>query len=125
MKAATIRRQSTVRRMVASVMLVAVALSFVAPSIGAAAAPVGDCPLAPPGERHATVVHAMPDSACEHTGPGPCLSTLGCLAAPPAIAMPAANFVVPTTLIVLAVRPATHFGDLFRTGPPTPPPNQI
>jgi len=125
MKAGTMRWQSTVRRMFASMTLAALALSFVAPSIEAAAAPLRDCPLAPEGERHAMVVHAMPDSACEHTGPGPCLGTLGCLAAPPAIAMPAANFVVPTTLIVLAVRPATHFGDLFRTGPPTPPPNHI
>lgn len=106
-------------------MLAAVALSLFAPSIGAAAAPVGDCPLGPTGERHAIVAHEMPDSACEHTGPGPCLGTLGCLAVPPAIALAPANVVVPTTLILLAVRPVAHFGDLFRTGPPTPPPNQI
>ncbi len=118
-------RQSTMRRVLASVMLAALTLSFGASSAGAWAAARG-CPLAPATSSHGpALVAAMPDGVCEHTAAGPCLATLGCVTVAPAIALAPTLFVIPNSVIVVAARPAPHYGDLLRMGPPTPPPNQI
>lgn len=119
-------RQSTIRRVLASVMLAALTLSFAASSAGAGWVAAQGCPPAPANQsRGPALVAAMPDGMCEHLAAGPCLATLGCVTVAPAIALVPTLLVVPNSVIVLAARPAPHFGDLFRTGPPTPPPNQI
>jgi len=79
--------------------------------------------MAPRGGAPALVA-GMADGACEHTDVGPCLAALGCVTAPPAIRPAAALLVTPTRLIVLGGAPTSHIGDLYRTGPPTPPPNR-
>lgn len=119
----TLRRRSAIRRILASVMLAGLALSFAMPL--ASGADAGrDCPLAPSGGAPALVA-GMDSGACEHIDVGPCLTTLGCATAAPAIRPSAALFVSPAKLIVLGAPPVPHLGDLYRTGPPTPPPNQI
>ncbi len=77
------------------------------------------------GRRRAAIGAAMADAACDHTAAGPCMGALGCVTVAPAIANVPTTLVVPADLITFAIRPAPQFGDLFRTGPPTPPPNQI
>ncbi len=116
-------RQSTMRRVLASVTLAALTLSFAASSAEAGWA-AARCPLPPANQSHGPVlVAAMPAGVCEHTAAGPCVATLGCVTVAPAIALVPTFLVVPNSVMVLAARPAPHFGDLFRTGPPTPPPN--
>jgi hypothetical protein len=66
----------------------------------------------------------MDGGACEHTDAGPCLATLGCVTVAPAIQPAAALLVTPTRLIALGGAPTSHIGDLYRSGPPTPPPNR-
>jgi hypothetical protein len=112
----------TVKRGLASVVLAVVVLSFVTPPLGGGA--TRECPLAP-GGGGPVLVAGMDGSACEHTDVGPCLAALGCVTAAPAIRPAAALLTIPTRLIVLAAAPTPHVGDLYRTGPPTPPPNHI
>lgn len=120
----TIVRRATLRRVLASVTLAGLALSLAAPSLLAGGTSARDCPLAPATGSHGPVlVNALPEGDCEHTDTGPCVATLGCVTVAPAIALVPTLLVVPKDLIELAPRPAPHFGDLFRAGPPTPPPN--
>ena len=113
------------RRLLASVTLAVLALSFAAPLAGGAVRPAShSCPMAPTGGAP-VLVAGMDGGACEHADVGPCLPGFGCVTVPPAIRPVAALFVTPARLIVLGAPPAPHFGDLYRTGPPTPPPNQI
>lgn len=123
----TIVRRATLRRVLASFMLAGLVLSLAAPSLLSGARIARDCPLAPgSGARGPALVHAMPDDgACDRSDAGACLGTLGCVIVSPAIAIVPTLLVVPNRLIVLNPRPAPHFGDLFRTGPPTPPPDLI
>jgi len=112
----------TVKRGLASVVLAVVVVLFVTPPLGGGA--TRECPLAPGGGGPALVA-GMADGACEHTDVGPCLAALGCVTAAPAIRPAPALLVTPTRLIVLGAAPTSHIGDLYRTGPPTPPPNQV
>jgi len=114
----------TVKRGLASVVLAVVVLSFVTPPLAGGAAATGDCPLTP-GGGGPVLVAGMDDGACEHTDAGPCLRALGCVTAAPAIRPTAILLVTPTRLIVLGAASTPQVGDLYRTGPPTPPPNQV
>ena len=119
-----VRQRSRGQRILASIMLASFALSLTVPSLATGLAVSRDCPLAPTsGHQGSVVVNPMTDGTCEHTGAGPCLGALGCVTAPPVIAIVPTFLVVPNNLIVLVTRSAAPFGDLFRTGPPTPPPN--
>lgn len=113
-----------VKRGFASVMLAVVLLSFVTPLLADGGGAGRDCPMAPRGGAPALVA-GMEGGACEHTDVGPCLTTLGCVSAAPAIRPAAALLFTPSGLIVLGAAPTLQVGDLFRIGPPTPPPNQI
>ena len=105
------------RRVLASLTLGALALTW---------APPPGCPVTPSrGGGAPAIGAAMADAACDHTAAGPCMGALGCVTVAPAIANVPTTLVVPADLITFAIRPAPQFGDLFRTGPPTPPPNQI
>lgn len=111
--------------MLASVMLAGLAFSYAAPLLAGGATDVG-CPLAPKTGSPASVLTAgMDGGGCEHMDAAPCMSALGCVASAPAIRSLRVALVIPSTLIVLGVPSAPQFGDLYRTGPPTPPPNQI
>jgi hypothetical protein len=108
------------RRLLASVILAGLALSYATPVLA------GSCPLAPTTNSGAPVLLAgMDDSACEHIDAAPCVSALGCVTAAPALSSLDVLLVVPTNLIVFGAPPAPCHGDLYRTGPPTPPPNHI
>lgn len=116
--------QGPMRRLLASVMLAGLTLTYATP-LAAGAGSFG-CPLAPARGNSSPVLLAdMDDGACEHIDAAPCVATLGCVTAAPAIRSSRVALVVPTTLILLGALPAPHLGDLYRTGPPTPPPNQI
>jgi hypothetical protein len=112
------KRGGVIKRMLASVMLAAVALSLVAPTTARR-----DCPLTS-GARVA-VVNAMPDGACEHTGAGPCLAALGCVTSAPALTVASTGLMVSSGSIALEPRQIPRLADLYRAGPPTPPPNHI
>jgi hypothetical protein len=112
------------RRLLASLTLAVLALSLVAPALAGGRAAPRDCPLAPAGGGPAFVA-GMDGGSCEHTDVGPCLTALGCVAAAPAIRPAATSFVASAGMIVLGTPPAPHPGDLYRTGPPTPPPNSV
>ena len=113
------------RRLLASVMLVGLSLWFALPPLAGEA--IRDCPPGAPrgGDSGSVLVAAMDGGACEHTRVGPCLTALGCVTAAPAIRPAAALLLTPTRVIVLGAAPTPQVGDLYRTGPPTPPPNQI
>ena len=111
------------RRLFASVMLAGLAVSYAAPLAGRAA---GDCPVAPATNHDVpTLSVGMRDGSCEHADAAVCFSTMGCIVPPPAAATGVTTFVVPSSLIVTGVLPSTPFGDLYRSGPPTPPPDLI
>ena len=111
------------RRLLASLMLAGLAFSYAAPLAGRAAA---DCPVGPATNHNVpTLSVGMADGSCEHADAALCFSTLGCLVPPPAAAPCVTTFVVPSSLIITGVLPSTPFGDLYRTGPPTPPPDLI
>ena len=112
------------RRVLVSVMLAALVLSLVSPLLAGAVAATRDCPLVPGGGAPALVA-GMDGGGCEHADAGPCLTALGCVTAAPAIRPAAALLLTPTRVIVLGAAPTPQVGDLYRTGPPTPPPNQI
>lgn len=112
------------RRVLASVMLAGLALSLVAPALAGGTVATG-CPLVPRDGGAPHLVAGMDDGVCEHTDIGPCVAALGCPTVLPAIRPSALQLVTPTRLIALGTASAPHGGDLYRTGPPTPPPNQI
>jgi hypothetical protein len=113
--------KDALRRLLASLTLAVLALSLVAPSLAGGRGATWDCPLAPAGGP--ALVAGMDGGGCEHTDVGPCLTGLGCIAVAPAIRPAAASFVTPARLLALGAPPAPHLGDLYRTGPPTPPPD--
>ncbi len=120
----TLRGARTVRRLLAGVMLAGLALSYGVPLLARGAST--ECPATPAtGHRAPVLMAGMDGGACQHTDAAPCVSTLGCIASAPALRSLGLALVVPATLIVLGTPPAPHLGDLYRTGPPTPPPNQI
>jgi hypothetical protein len=112
------------RRVLASVVLAALVLSLVSPLLAGGAAATRDCPLVPGGGAPALVA-GMDGGGCEHADAGPCLTALGCVTAAPAIRPAAALLLTPTRVIVLGAAPTPQVGDLYRSGPPTPPPNSI
>jgi hypothetical protein len=113
------------RRVLASVTLAALVLSLVSPLLAGGATDDG-CPLAPKTGSPASVLTAgMDGGGCEHMDAGVCLTGLGCVTVAPAIQPAAAFLVTSTRLIVLGAAPTPQVGGLYRTGPPTPPPNQI
>jgi len=112
------------RRVLASVALAALALALVAPLFVGGADAIRDCPLVPRGGAP-VLVAGMDGGACEHADAGACLTALGCVTVAPAIRPAAPVLVAATRLIVLGVARVPHVGDLYHTGPPTPPPNQI
>ena len=121
-----LRQQLMLRRGFASAMLATLALSLVAPSLSAGLAGTRDCPLAPASDSHrAALVSAMPDGTCDHSDVGPCLGALGCVTAAPAIALVPTSLLGPAELNSVGIGSTPRLGDLYRAGPPTPPPNQI
>ncbi len=89
--------QVPVRRLLASGLIAAVMLAYPIPLIGGHIG-VLDCPSALRATNGVPVLGAA-------TGGG--------------------SFVVHTPLVVTGILSAPALGDLYRTGPPTPPPNQI
>lgn len=112
--------KQALRRLLASVMLVTVVASLAAPPHAMAGACRENGAGGPP-----TLVAAMDHGACEHPGAGPCLLAVGCVNAPPALRPASAT--VASTLTAVLNRPVAvpQYADLFRAGPPTPPPNSI
>jgi hypothetical protein len=107
-------------------MLATLVLSLVAPSLSAGLTGARDCPPARTSDSHqAALVSAMADGVCEHSDAGPCLGVLGCVTLAPAIAIVPTSLLVPAKLISGGIRSTPRVGDLYRAGPPTPPPNQI
>jgi hypothetical protein len=117
-------RRSTIRRLLASLMLASIALFFMTPLLAATVALPGDCPPAPAG-RGPVLVAGMDGAACEHTDAGLCVTALGCVSIAPAVRPAPAVLVNSPRLTVVGVAPIAPAGDLYRTGPPTPPPNHI
>lgn len=116
------RRRST-GRFVASLMLVAFVLpSALLPVTGRGPA-ASDCPSGMEAAAP-SIAAAMGDEACEHTAQTSCL-ILACGIAAPAIRAVATILLPDAGLIVLQVGAVQQFVDLYHTGPPTPPPNQI
>lgn len=117
------QRQAGQRRTVASLMLVVFLLaSALLPTTGRVS-PTSDCPFGA-GANAPSVVAAMSHNMCGHAAESSCL-VLACGVVAPAI-RPVATALVPATgLILIQVGAARQFVDLYRTGPPTPPPNQI
>lgn len=120
-----LRQQLMLRRVFAGAMLATLALSLVAPSLIAGPAAARDCPPARTSNSHqAALVSAMAGGACEHSDAGPCLGAPGCVTAAPAIAIVPTALLVSADLIPVGIRSTPRVGDLYRAGPPTPPPNQ-
>lgn len=116
-------RQGPIRRVFASLMLAGLALSYATPLLAGASA--AGCPLSPTEQGVPALQAAMDGGSCEHTDAAPCVSTLGCIASAPAIQGSGVAFVIPVSVIVPGGVSASLLGDLFGTGPPTPPPNLI
>ena len=111
------------RRIVASLMLVAFLLPSALLSTTGRVSPTSDCPLGAVGNVP-SVVAAMSDNMCGHAADNSCL-VLACGAGAPAIRPVASTLVPSAELILFQPSAARQFLDLYRTGPPTPPPNQI
>ncbi len=117
--------QVPVRRLLASGLIAAVMLAYPIPLIGGHIG-VLDCPSALRATNGVPVLGAATGGgACAHTDAVPCLSMVGCFASAPACQSHGLSFVVHTPLVVTGILSAPALGDLYRTGPPTPPPNQI
>ncbi len=110
------------RRLLAGFMLAGLALTYAAPLSAQSAAAA--CPLAPDG-RNSVTVTAMERGSCGHSDAAACVTALGCIAPAPAIQAPGAPVVVSDSPLITVAFPASCFGDLYHTGPPTPPPNLI
>ncbi|HET9386894.1 MAG TPA: hypothetical protein VFO67_17305 [Gemmatimonadales bacterium] len=110
-----------VKQLSASLALAAFLISIAVPARGGVVQPgcPGDAGTAAPAAVAAS------DSTCDHGGAGPCMDALGCVAMAPALTARRALLVTPDHLLVFSARLGARSGDLFRTGPPTPPPNQI
>lgn len=108
------------RRILGSLLLAGFLMSLGAPLAPAAK----ECPRSEAASGAPALTMAMQDG-CQHADAGVCLTALGCATVAPAIRPAGALLVTPTRLIVLGAVPAPRVGDLYRTGPPTPPPNQI
>lgn len=109
------------KRIFAGLMLAAFLLPSALLPIAGRVAP--DCPIGA-GANAPSVVAAMSDSMCGHAAESACL-TLACGVVTAAI-RPVATALVPAAgLILIQVGAARQFVDLYRTGPPTPPPNRI
>src|SRR5689334_8704460 len=111
------------RRIVASLMLAAFLLpSALLPTTGRVS-PTSDCPFGA-GANTPSVVAAMSDNMCGHAADGSCL-VLACGVVAPAIRPVATTLISSPELILFQPSAARLFVDLYHTGPPTPPPNQI
>ena len=111
------------RRGVASLMLVAFLLPVVLLPTTGRVSPTSDCPFGAGGGAP-SVSPAMNDNDCGHAAQSSCV-TLACGMVAPAIRPMATTLMSSAGLILFQVGPAQQFVDLYRTGPPTPPPNQI
>ena len=112
------------RRVLEAFVLAAFAVSLVVPSLSAALAAPNDCPRAPAGGTpHSGIVATMPDGACDHTDAGLCLAAIGCLVPPTALGSAPTRLWVATHVVRMPAAAAPLFEDLFRAGPPSPPPN--
>ena len=110
-------------RFVASLVLVAFLLlraQLFAAGSGAAAP---DCPSGA-GAGAASIIAPMSDDGCEHSAPGSCL-IVACGIAATALQAAPAVVVAAAGLMPGPVGPVEQFVDRYRTGPPTPPPNQV
>ena len=116
-------RRSTSRRMLASLMLASMALFLVTPLLAATVVPSGDCPLAPTG-RGPVLAAGMDGAPCEHVEAGPCVVALGCVGVPPVIRPASVLLVNASRMILAGAASIPHADGLFRSRPPTPPPNQ-
>lgn len=108
---------------VASLMLVAFLLpSALLPTTGKFA-PTSDCPFGP-GANTPSVVATMSDTMCGHAAESSCL-ILACGVVAAALRPAATTLIASAELILFQPSAARQFVDLYHTGPPTPPPNQI
>lgn len=116
-------QRKAMRRGTASFVLTVFMFVAFAPLLYGTLRRTADCPLGASGNVP-TMVAAMDDGACGHLDAGLCV-IMACSSGAPAI-QPAAVSLISSGRFILLQAPANvHVGDLFRTGPPTPPPNQI
>ena len=111
------------RRTVASLMLVAFLLPSALLLTTSRVSPTSDCPFGVGGNTP-SVVAAMSDNMCGDATASSCL-VLACGVVAPAIRPVATTLISSPELILFQPSAARQFLDLYRTGPPTPPPNQI
>lgn len=104
-------------------MLAAFVGAFVTPLV--AAEPVAhDCPPVTTPVSTSVLVAGMDGMSCERPA-APCGFAIGCIATAPAMHVSGPAVLIHSTLIVTSLFTTSHLNDLYRTGPPTPPPNQI
>ena len=114
-------------RVLAIALLMAFLLPSAAPLLAGGSGSMR-CPETASGMGNGTaasLVAGTDGAACQHTATGPCVSPLGCTTPGPAIRTADGALGIPASLIALGVPPAAPLDDLYRSGPPTPPPNLI
>lgn len=111
------------RRFVASLMLVAFLLPSALLATTGRVSPTSDCPFGA-GANTPSVVATMSDTMCGHAAENSCL-VLACGVVTPALRPAATTLISSAELILFQPSAARLFVDLYHTGPPTPPPNQV
>src|SRR5262245_741623 len=110
------------RRLVAGPTLALLVLSVIGSPLSTGSAE-GSCP-APQGSGMPTLVSDVDHDACTHAGLGLCVSANGCVTVSAALRSTAPSFTAaPVILVVGTVGAVRH--ELFRSSPPTPPPDLV
>ncbi len=108
-------------RVVAGVLLAATVLGFAPRPLAAFGPQSHGCPL--PSSAATPALAAAADEPCHHAGEQACLVNTACAGTAPAVQSRPVEFSLARVVETLASTPVGTLPDLFRAGPPTPPPN--
>jgi len=119
----TARKKSLNERTLAGIVFAGLSVSLLLLPLSAAQlASSGDC-LPPAGTAAQSALVAGTPDHCPHTDAGVCVTALGCGGVTPALRPAAPGIGLAAALRPSATSPVARLADLYRVGPPTPPPN--
>ena len=118
----TARKKSLNERTLAGIVFAGLSVSLLLLPLSAGWSGSQDCVPSAGTAAQSALVAGTPDH-CPHTDAGVCVTALGCGGVTPALRPAAPGIGLAAALRPSATSPVARLADLYRVGPPTPPPN--